>query len=80
MAVHWSEEALAELDRQGIEPSLVQRALSDPDEIEPGPPLAHRLRYWDMAVNREMWLLVRVENGATGLRLIDAEKIPVYPD
>lgn len=38
MAVHWSEEALAELERRGIEPALVQCALAAPDEIEPGRP------------------------------------------
>lgn len=80
MAVHWSEEALAELERRGIEPALVQCALAAPDEIEPGPPLAHGLRYWDTALNREMWLRVRLEQGAGGVSILGADKEPVYPD
>jgi len=80
MSVHWSEEALAELERRGIEPALVQRALAAPDEIEPGPPLVHGLRFWDMGLNREMWLRVRLERGAGGLTLLGATKEQVYPD
>jgi hypothetical protein len=80
MAVHWTDEALAGLERRGIEPALVQRALSDPDEVAPGPPLVHALRYWDTALNREMWLRVRLERSAGGLTVLGAEKEPVYPD
>jgi hypothetical protein len=80
MAVTWTAEALAELERRGIEPALVQQALSAPDEIAPGPPVSHRLRYWDMALNREMWLRVRVEQTANGVAILGADKVPVYPD
>ena len=81
MAVTWSEAALDELERRGIEPALVQRALVEPDEVAPGPPLAHRLRYWDLAQNREMWLRVRLEReGTGGLTILGADKEPVYPE
>jgi hypothetical protein len=81
MAVHWTVEALAELERQGIEPALVQQALSAPEAIDPGPPLTHCLRYWDLQANREMWLRVRIgSDGAAGTTLLGADKVPVYPD
>lgn len=80
MAVRWTVEALAELERQGIEPALVQQALSAPDEVSPGPPVTHSLRYWDLTANREMWLRVRVESGTAGATLLRADREPVYPD
>ena len=80
MAILWSAETLSALEAQGIEPSLVQRALADPDEVAPGPPAVHTLRYWDTAQNREMWLRVRVATGDGGVTILGAEKQPVYPD
>ena len=80
MAMQWTVEVLAELEQRGIEPALVQRALAAPDEISPGPPITHCLRYWDFAANREMWLRVRVEQGTAGATLLGADKDPVYPD
>jgi hypothetical protein len=80
MAVLWTDAALADLEARDIEPALVQRALLEPDEVEPGPPLIHALRYWDLAANREMWLRVRIDAHGTGLTVAGAEKRPVYPE
>ena len=80
MAVLWNDSALADLAAKDIEPALVQRAVMSPDEIEPGPPLIHALRYWDMSGNREMWLRVQLESQGTGFAIVGAEKEPVYPD
>jgi len=80
MAVLWTDAALADLAAKDIEPALVQRAVTSPDEVEPGPPLIHALRYWDVAGNREMWLRVTLESHGNGLAVTSAEKAPVYPE
>ena len=80
MAVLWTDSALAELAAKEIEPALVQRAVMAPDEIDPGPPLVHALRYWDLAGNREMWLHVQLEAQTNGLSVVGADKRPVYEE
>ena len=80
MPIVWTVATLDQLDATGIEPSLVQRALAEPDTIEPGPPIHHVLRFWDRGLNREMWLRVQVEPCPGGHAIVEAIKVPVYPE
>jgi len=80
MKVIWTDAALAELEARDIEPALVQHAILAPDEVEPGPPRLHSLRYWDLGANREMWLRVRIQEQGGSFTVLGAEKRPVYTE